>query len=69
MARVRLINGREGDLTPEQMETFDWVVESRGRMLRPFEVLLHSPQWRGSSPSWVPRSGSILPCPTMIGSW
>ena len=44
MARIRLINDREGDLTPEQMETFDWVVESRGRMVRPFEVLLHSPQ-------------------------
>jgi len=44
MARVRLITDRDQDLSPEQIETFDWVVESRGRMIRPFEVLLHSPQ-------------------------
>ena len=43
MARVQLITGRDQDLSPEQVETFDRVVESRGRMLRPFEVLLHSP--------------------------
>lgn len=43
MARVRLITERDQDLTPEQVETFDWVVESRGRMIRPFEVLLHTP--------------------------
>lgn len=43
MARVKLITDREVGLDPEQQETFDWVVESRGRMLRPFEVLLHSP--------------------------
>lgn len=43
MARVHLITDREAGLDPEQQETFDWVVESRGRMLRPFEVLLHSP--------------------------
>lgn len=42
MARVRLITDREG-LTPEQEATFDWVVESRGEMIRPFEVLLHTP--------------------------
>lgn len=42
MARVRLITDREG-LTPEQLETFDWVVESRGSMIRPYEVLLHAP--------------------------
>ena len=44
MARVRLITDRDEDLSPEQVETFDWVVESRGSMIRPFEVLLHSPQ-------------------------
>jgi 4-carboxymuconolactone decarboxylase len=44
MARVRLITDRDPDLSPEQIETFDWVVESRGSMIRPFEVLLHSPQ-------------------------
>lgn len=44
MARVRLITDRHQGLSPEQIETFDWVVESRGRMIRPFEVLLHSPE-------------------------
>jgi 4-carboxymuconolactone decarboxylase len=43
MARVRLITSRDQDLSPEQIDAFDWVVESRGRMIRPFEVLLHSP--------------------------
>lgn len=42
MARVRLLTEREG-LSPEQQETFDWVVESRGSMIRPYEVLLHAP--------------------------
>jgi len=44
MARIRLITDRGQDLTPEQGETFDWIVQSRGQMIRPFEVLLHSPQ-------------------------
>jgi 4-carboxymuconolactone decarboxylase len=44
MARVHLITDRDDDLSPEQIETFDWVVESRGSMIRPFEVLLHIPQ-------------------------
>ena len=43
MARVRLITDRDQDLSSEQIDTFDWVVGSRGRMIRPFEVLLHSP--------------------------
>lgn len=42
MARVNLIQDRQG-LSPEQQETFDWVVESRGAMIRPYEVLLHAP--------------------------
>jgi 4-carboxymuconolactone decarboxylase len=42
MTRVRLIQDRQG-LSREQLETFDWVVESRGSMIRPFEVLLHAP--------------------------
>ena len=42
MARVNLIQDRQG-LSPEQQETFDWVVESRGSMIRPYEVLLHAP--------------------------
>ncbi len=43
MARIPLITDRDESLTPEQAETFDWVVASRGRMIRPFEVLLHTP--------------------------
>lgn len=42
MARLRLITDKEG-LTPEQAETFDWIVSSRGKMIRPYEVLLHAP--------------------------
>lgn len=42
MARIPLITTKN-DLSAEQAETFDWIVESRGKMLRPFEVLLHSP--------------------------
>lgn len=43
MARVELVADRDGALTPEQQETFDWVVQSRGKMIRPFQVLIHSP--------------------------
>lgn len=43
MARIPLITRRSEELTAEQAETFDWVVGSRGRMIRPFEVLLHAP--------------------------
>ncbi len=43
MARIPLITDRTGDLTAEQLETYDRVVESRGEMIRPFEVLLHAP--------------------------
>ena len=42
MSRIPLLSSREG-LTEEQRSVFDWVVESRGRMLRPYEVLLHTP--------------------------
>lgn len=42
MSRVPLITDKVG-LDPEQVETFDWIVRSRGSMLRPFEVLLHKP--------------------------
>ena len=44
MARIDLISERSPQLSPEQLETFDWVVESRGKMIRPFEVLLHTPE-------------------------
>lgn len=43
MARIPLISERTADLTVQQTEAFDWIVESRGKMLRPFEVLLHTP--------------------------
>ena len=42
MARIPLITSREG-LEGEQQAAFDVIVESRGQMLRPFEVLLHTP--------------------------
>jgi 4-carboxymuconolactone decarboxylase len=43
VARIPLITERTDDLTAEQAAAFDWVVGSRGRMIRPFEVLLHTP--------------------------
>ena len=44
MARIELITEPSDELSEEQRETFDWVVESRGKMIRPFEVLLHTPE-------------------------
>ena len=43
MARIDLIADKEG-LTPEQARLFDWIVESRGTLVRPFQVLLHAPR-------------------------
>ncbi|MFT4658094.1 MAG: 4-carboxymuconolactone decarboxylase [Minisyncoccia bacterium] len=42
MARIKLLSTRDG-LDPQQQKVFDWVVESRGKMIRPYEVLLHAP--------------------------
>lgn len=42
MARVPLLSTRDG-LTSQQLELFDWIVGSRGTMIRPYEVLLHVP--------------------------
>lgn len=42
MARLPLIDSRDG-LSGDRLAVFDWVVESRGRMIRPYEVLLHVP--------------------------
>ena len=42
MTRLPLLTDRE-DLDDAQQAVFDWIVGSRGRMLRPFEVLLHAP--------------------------
>lgn len=41
--RVPLIEQKEG-LDEASAEVFEWVVASRGKMIRPFEVLLHTPQ-------------------------
>jgi len=42
MARIELLTSTEG-LNDVQREIFEWVVESRGKMIRPYEVLLHAP--------------------------
>lgn len=42
MARIELIDRKDG-LAPEQARLFDWIVESRGELVRPFQVLLHAP--------------------------
>lgn len=42
MARLPLLEEREG-LTDEQLSVYDAIVESRGSMIRPYEVLLHVP--------------------------
>ncbi len=42
MERIPLLESTDG-LSETQREIFDWVVESRGKMIRPYEVLLHSP--------------------------
>ena len=42
MDRIELLTTKEG-LSDQQKAVFDWVVESRGKMLRPYEVLLHAP--------------------------
>jgi 4-carboxymuconolactone decarboxylase len=44
MARVSLITERSDDLDETQRRVFDRIVASRGRMIRPFEVLLHTPE-------------------------
>ena len=43
MERIELIAGKEG-LSPEQAEIHDWIIESRGVLVRPFQVLLHAPR-------------------------
>ena len=43
MARIPLLDQR-GNLSEGQQAVFDWIVESRGKMIRPFEVLLHVPE-------------------------
>ena len=43
MARLPLLADRAG-LSADQQAVFDWIVESRGTMIRPYEVLLHLPE-------------------------
>ena len=42
MARIDLIDQKEG-LAPGQAALYDWIIESRGTLVRPFQVLLHAP--------------------------
>lgn len=42
MARLKLYEDRDG-LSEAQREVFDWVVESRGSIIPPYQVLLHTP--------------------------
>ena len=41
--RLPLLADRTG-LSESQKAVFDWIVESRGTMIRPYEVLLHLPE-------------------------
>ncbi len=43
MARVRLIEKR-AEASELQLETFDHIAASRGKMLRPFAAMLHRPE-------------------------
>ena len=43
MTRIDLITSSSG-LDPAASEVYDWIVASRGKMVRPFEVLLHAPE-------------------------
>ena len=43
MARIELIDRKDG-LAPGQARLFDWIVGSRGELVRPFQVLLHTPE-------------------------
>ncbi len=43
MPRVRMIEERE-DASPSQLESFDHIAASRGKMIRPFAAMLHRPE-------------------------
>lgn len=43
MARIDLITDKEG-LSPERAGLYDWIIESRGTLVRPFQVLLRAPR-------------------------
>ncbi|WP_394930894.1 carboxymuconolactone decarboxylase family protein [uncultured Ilumatobacter sp.] len=48
MARIPLLTHRE-ELDSERQAVFDSVVETRGSMIRPYEVLLHTPGIAGAA--------------------
>lgn len=43
MPRVRMIEERD-EASPSQLETFDHIAASRGKMIRPFAAMLHRPE-------------------------
>lgn len=48
MTRIPLLTNRD-ELDPERQAVFDSVVETRGSMIRPYEVLLHTPGIAGAA--------------------
>lgn len=61
MSRIALITERD-QLDADDRAVFDRIVESRGALLRPFQVLLHTPQMADgvAALGHVIRSGSRL---------
>lgn len=55
MARIELIDGKDR-LAPEQAELYDWIIRSRGTLVRPFQVLLHAP----SQAEHIARLGHVV---------
>lgn len=43
MARINLITQRDQTTGEAQRNIYDYIVASRGKMIRPFEVLMHTP--------------------------
>lgn len=43
MARINLITARDQTTSDAQRNIYDYIVASRGKMIRPFEVLMHTP--------------------------
>ena len=55
MARIELIDGKDG-LAPEQADLYDWIIQSRGTLVRPFQILLHAP----SQAEHIARLGHVV---------
>jgi 4-carboxymuconolactone decarboxylase len=43
MSRLQMFNERD-QTSPNQIETYDYIIGSRGKMLRPFAAMLHRPE-------------------------